>query len=90
MTLQKILILYAGNSSFDADIIGFSIYDPTEKRRSTDVDTPMPYKSVLEAMKDGWRVIQVPTLQMKYGHETENDYLEFEFVLEKLVELENE
>ena len=44
-----------------------------------------PYKSVLDAMLDGWRVLQVPTLRApQVGREYQVDYLDFEFVLEKL------
>ena len=46
-----------------------------------------PYDSVLAAMKDGWRVIQVPSLQTApAGQEHETAFLRFEYVLEKLVE----
>jgi hypothetical protein len=46
-----------------------------------------PYESVLAAMRDGWRVIQLPGLRAPArGAEHDTAFLEYEFVLEKLVE----
>ncbi len=51
-----------------------------------DADTP-PYESVLAAMKDGWRVIQVPQPgAAPSGQEHQTAFLRFEYVLEKLVD----
>jgi hypothetical protein len=53
---------------------------------SGDSETP-PYASVLAAMKEGWRVIQLPAPQPRFpGHEHETSHLRFEYVLEKLVD----
>ena len=85
---QKLLFLYLADSALDSPTVAWSIYDGTgQETPPPEVDSPAPYRSVLDAMKDGWRVIQIPRLQMKYGHELETDYLEFEFVLEQLVEV---
>lgn len=84
---QQVLVLYSSNSSPDASVIGFSLYDgSSENPTAHEVDTPMPYESVLDAMRDGWRIIQYPTLGRQRNSELETDYLEFEFVLEKIVE----
>ena len=51
-----------------------------------DADEP-PYSSVLAAMRDGWRVIQLPQLRAAAaGAEHATAFLEYEFVLEKMVE----
>jgi hypothetical protein len=51
-----------------------------------DEDEP-PYSSVLAAMRDGWRVIQLPQLrEAAPGAEHETAFLPYEFVLEKLVD----
>ncbi|WDE95241.1 hypothetical protein PQO03_05840 [Lentisphaera profundi] len=88
---QQLLILYSSNSSPDSSTIGYSMYDGSSDVMSPhEVDTPMPYDTVLDAMRDGWRVIQYPSLGRQKGNELETDYLEFEFVLEKIVEKSHE
>ena len=48
-------------------------------------DAEPPYNSVLDAMRDGWRVIQVPFIKAPTSRaRIRNDYLDFEFVLEKM------
>lgn len=82
---QKLLVLYLGNSSPNSDVIGWSLYDGSsnETFEATGKNEP-PYKTCLEAMRDGWRVIQFPTLQnATKGSEFDLGYLEFEFILEK-------
>ena len=63
MQKQKLLILYAANSSLDSPVGAWSLFDGTgrEKHMAGDADKP-PYASVVAAMRDGWRVIQVPAL----------------------------
>ena len=52
-----------------------------------DSDQP-PYESLLAAMKDGWRVIQIPQLlPAAPGQEHQSLFLRFEYVLEKLIDL---
>jgi hypothetical protein len=85
---QKLLILYAANSSLDSPVGAWSLFDGTgrEKHMAGDADKP-PYSSVVAAMRDGWRVIQLPQLRPPArGAEHETAFLEYEVVLEKLVE----
>jgi hypothetical protein len=84
---QKLLFLYLGNSNLEAGVVGWSFYDGTGKKKfeAAGESQDPPYKSVLDAMLDGWRVIQVPTLKApQVGREYQVDYLDFEFVLEKM------
>ena len=86
MQRQKILILYSQNPDLHSGIGAWTIYDATEKSSHTtgDSETP-PYKSVFEAMKDGWRVIQFPQQFPAYpGMELSTSFLRFEYILEKL------
>lgn len=88
MLRQKLLLLYCSNSGLASEIVGWSLYDGTsaEEFDASDDDAP-PYASVLAAMRDGWRVIQLPTLQtVDPGPAQRVSYLRFEVVLEKLVE----
>jgi hypothetical protein len=85
---QKLLILYATNSSPDSPIGAWSLFDGTgrEKHMAGDANEP-PYASVLAAMRDGWRVIQLPQLGAPAaGAEHATAFLQYEFVLEKMVE----
>jgi hypothetical protein len=85
---QQLLILYATSSSPDSPVGAWSLFDGTgrEKHMAGDGGEP-PYSSVLAAMRDGWRVIQLPQLRPPArGAEHETAFLEYEFVLEKLVD----
>ena len=84
---QQLLFLYLGNSSPESEVVAWSFYDGTtdDTFEAAGEDNEPPYKTVLHAMCDGWRVLQVPALRApQVGRDYENDYLDFEFVLEKL------
>lgn len=88
---QKLLILYSHTPDLNSGITAWAIYDGTGREHHTtgDSDTP-PYGSVLEAMKDGWRVMQLPQQFPAYpGMELTTSYLRFEYILEKLEERAN-
>jgi hypothetical protein len=89
MLRQQLLVLYATTSSPDSDVGAWSIFDGTGRQAhmAGDADKP-PYASVLAAMRDGWRVLQLPSLQPAApGAEHDTSFLKYEFVLEKLVEV---
>ncbi len=90
MQVQKLLILYCASSSLESETIGFSFYDGSGQERfeAFGEERELPYPSVLAAMRDGWRVIQLPVLQsVDPGSAQRTSYLRFEFVLERLVEV---
>ena len=83
---QKVLILYLASSALDTPVVAWSIYDGTGKTRpmAADSDEP-PYESGLDAMKDGWRLIQLSQLIPPYpGEEFTVSYQRYECVFEKL------
>ncbi len=83
---QKLLVLYLHTPDLNSSVVAWAIYDGTGtvKHTTGDSETP-PYTSVLEAMKDGWRVIQFPQQFPAYpGMEYHTSYLRFEYILEKL------
>jgi len=85
---QKLLILYAANSSPESPVGAWSLFDGTgrETHMAGDGGEP-PYSSVVAAMRDGWRVIQMPQLrEAPRGDEHAIGFLPYEFVLEKMVE----
>jgi len=85
---QQLLVLYLHNPSLDSNVCAWSIFDGTGQEQHTTGDSEEPpYKSVVAAMRDGWRVIQLPQQYPAYpGMEYNTSYLRYEFVLEKLVE----
>ena len=86
---QKVLVLYLANSALDSSVKGWSIYDGTGRTRPTtgDSDKP-PYATGLDALKDGWRVIQFPQLIPPYpGAEYQTSFQAYEFIFEQLEEI---
>lgn len=91
-TRQKILILYSHTPDLNSSIGGWAVYDGTGKEHHTTGDSAEPpYNSVLDAMKDGWRVIQLPLQFPAYpGMELSTSYLRWEYILEKLEGMNHE
>lgn len=88
---QQVLVLYLANSALDSRVKGWSMYDGAGKDPHTtgDGDKP-PYKTGLDALKDGWRVIQFPQLIPPYPNmEYTTSFMMYEFVFEKIVELDS-
>jgi hypothetical protein len=86
---QQLLVLYAATSSPESPVTAWSFFDGTGRstRMAGDGDAP-PYASVLAAMQDGWRVMQLPPLQAApAGAEHDTAYLKYEFVLERLLDV---
>ncbi len=87
---QKVLILYLRNSALDSEVRGWTVYDGTGQEAYTtgDSDTP-PYKTGLDALRDGWRAIQFPQLIPPYpGLEHTTSYHKHEFIFEKLEDVD--
>jgi hypothetical protein len=89
-TRQQILILHLSRSELDSETIAWALYDGAKSEKELqmqtgDSDVP-PYKSVLAAMRDGWNVIQLPTLPYYHpGQEHTTGHLLYEYVLERKV-----
>ena len=91
---QQILFLQLANPDLAASTIGWALYDGAAPKgarqmQSGDQSEP-PYRSVLDAMRDGWFVLQVPTLPyFVAGREHETGHLPYEYVLERTVTLDD-
>lgn len=91
---QQILILHLATSSLESQTVAWALFDgatltDAPQMQSGDMDEP-PYNSVLSAMQDGWRVFQLPSLPIYLpGHEHESSHLPYEYVLERMVDLDN-
>lgn len=90
MRRQKVLVLYLANSALDAPVVAWAVYDGTGATRpmAGDTDEP-PYRTGVDALKDGWRLIQASQLMAHTpGAEFDVAYLKYEFWFEQLVEVE--
>lgn len=89
-TRQKLLVLCASDPNLHSRVVAWAEYDGTGRTRQTtgQEETP-PYPSIVAAMEDGWRVIQFPQQFPSYpGMEYTTAYLRYEFILEKLEEID--
>jgi hypothetical protein len=90
---QQILILHLAVPDLASRTVAWALYDGAKAKdelqmQTGDSDTPM-YESVLDAMRDGWNVIQLPSLPVFLaGHEHEQGHLPNEYVLERKVEVQ--
>lgn len=88
---QRLLVLYLQNACLTSDVVVWAEYDGTGRSDFEGDAREPPYASVLEAMRDGWRVIKFPEIQ---ASTIDNGYvsgpLPNEFVLEKLEHLHTE
>ena len=83
---QKVLTLYLNTSALDSRVLGWSIFDGTGKDSFTTGDSSEPpYETGLDALKDGWRLIQQPVLIPPYpGEEYTTSFMKYGFLFEKL------
>lgn len=84
---QQVLVLFLATSALDSPVVGWANYDGTGRTKPTtgDSDQP-PYETGLEALLDGWRLLQASQLIPPYpGHEYDVSFMKHEFFFEKLV-----
>ena len=91
---QQILILHLSNPDLAASTIAWAHYDGSVQEDALQMQAgdagaeKPPYPSVLAAMREGWNVIQVPTMPyFVEGREHETGHLPYEYVLERKVEI---
>ena len=78
---QSLLYLQSNTSSVTERVIGMQLIEDGIVSDGPFDAADWPYKSVLEALNDGWRVIRFP-VQLPVGH-TQDTHLSCEFILEK-------
>ena len=88
---QQILVLYLHTPDLNSNVVAWSMYDGTGvENPTTGASDKPPYNSVVEAMQEGWRVIQFPQQFPAYpGMEYHTSYLRFEYILEKMEEVDD-
>ena len=79
---QDLLYLQAGSTSLTSPIHGMLLMQNGEIAEEIPEPESWPYQTVLEAVRDGWRVIQFPNLALLLD-ETRTYGLGCEFILER-------
>ena len=82
---QLILYLYSKSTNLRSPLGGWALYDTTESDEPVLPSQDAPYTSVLDAVNDGWRIVQFPRPELYNFSDVDNAYLTYEFILEKFV-----
>ncbi len=82
---QVTLYLTARSTNMRSDIVAWALYDPTKTHEPELMSDEPPYKSVLDAVAHGWHVAQYPIINLHEYKDLENDYVGFDFILEKWI-----
>ena len=78
---QSLLYLQTATTAVTADVIGMLLVESGVVSNGPFDPANWPYKTALEAISDGWRVIRFP-VQLPVGH-TQDTHIVCEFILEK-------
>lgn len=91
--VQDVLVLFQTTPGLDAQAVAWSRYEASKGTGIQDLpdESEPPYRNAMEAMRDGWQVIQMSELK----HRTAADGLEdgplpYQTVLGRLNELQTE
>jgi hypothetical protein len=79
---QDLLYLQAGSTSLDSPVHGMILMEDGEIAEEIPEAEEWPYQTVLEAVRDGWRVVQFPNLALLLD-ESRTYGLGCEFILER-------
>ncbi len=82
---QLLLYLYSKSTNLRSPLGGWAFYDVTAPEKPVLPSQEVPYTSVLDAVRDGWRIVQFPRPELHNFSDVDNAYLGFEFILEKFV-----
>ena len=82
---QLLLYLYSKSTNLRSPLGGWALYDATAPDEPVLPSQDVPYASVLDAVNDGWRIVQFPRPELYNFSDVDNTYLTYEFILEKLV-----
>ena len=82
---QTIMYLYSKSTNMRSPLSGWSVYDPYRDDEPELPSQDPPYRSVLDAVGDGWRILQFPRPENFPFSDIDNSYLAFEFILEKFI-----
>jgi hypothetical protein len=91
--VQDILVLFQTSPELDSEAIGWSRYEASKGTGIKDLvdELEPPYQNAIEAMRDGWQVIQMSELKPRSPDDAyEDGPLPYQTVLAKYRELEME
>ena len=80
---QDLLYLQAAGTDLSSEVIGMRMVLDGEQSDGPDDPDDWPYQTVLEAVRDGWRIIDFPNLALLLDESRTYAY-GAEFVLEKI------
>ena len=80
---QDILYLQASNTSPASQVIGMTCIEGGVIKEASADPNQWPYRMVLDAVQDGWRIISFPNMALLTVAEEEFHGLGFEFILER-------
>ena len=82
---QRLLYLHARSPSPMSDIIGYTPIEPVPGHRPEIVagELQWPYRTVHDALVDGWQIVHFPQHQAVFDDE-EIDMVGYEFILQKM------
>ena len=79
---QDLLYLQACESSLESTLLGMRMLVDGKYADEPEDDDAWPYKTIIDAINDGWRVISFPNMALSLD-ENHTYGLGFEFILEK-------
>ena len=82
---QVTLYLTARSTNMRSGIVAWALFDPSKAHEPELMSDKPPYKSVLDAVGHGWHVAQYPIINLYQYKDLDNDYVGFDFILEKWI-----
>lgn len=82
MPKQSLLYIQAAATHPHSAVMGISIYEDDKDPEGVDKDGNLLYRSIKEALGDGWRIIKFPEMALAMN-EQHNYGLGYEFILER-------
>lgn len=82
---QRLLYLHARTPNVFSDILGYTPIEPVAGYRVeiTAGELDWPYRTVHDAIVDGWQIVQFPHLQAPFSDQ-DLDVVGYEFILQKM------
>ena len=80
---QSVLYLSSQSTNMRSPISAWVLFDPSQPHAPRAPSQDPLYNSVLEAVADGWRIVQFPIAKLYEYREVDNDYIGYEFILER-------
>ena len=81
---QNLLYLQTSQTSPDrSPVVGMKLFEDGELVEFGNDANDWPYNTVMEAVKDGWRIISFPNMALLLVNDNETHGLGVEFILEK-------